>query len=336
MKKLYALLSLLAIGSLSFAQQSHSIEQAIPRTVKMTAAPVLEDGRTAGVVDTIYDYLDRSTDFFLLTAGSAGYTLGTNGFTREVAVHYDGLGVLKVTEAMVFFTEKEIMLGIADEIKAYAYKATADSMPGDTLGRGSISFTNIDTSGFATFIPLTIEDSVTGGFLVGIDYYDAFNIDDSIAILSNNVLAANGGPDGGLERRTRQRLNNGNWIRVYDLWNFSGNPMDADAMILPVIDYTEIVGVEEAVRASELTLYPAWPNPATDLLHIPISLEKPQQVRVTLYDLDGRPVHATAPVLMGSGRNELTVPTSQLADGIYYFRLDAGKEALAGKVVVAK
>lgn len=334
MKKIYALLSALLLSSAAFSQQSHTITEAIPRTVHAPMPTALEDGRTTGVVDTIYDYFDRATDFFLLTAGSAGYTLGTNGFTREVAVHYNAIGEVKVTELMVFFTEKEIMLGIADDIKAYAYTATSDSMPGDTLGRGSISMTDIDTSGFATFIPMTIEDSTLGDFLVSIDYYDNFNIDDSIAILSTNVLAANGGPDGGQEKRTRQRLSNGNWLRCWEIWNFGGAQFDADAMILPIVDYTEIVGVDDAVQATNLTLRPAYPNPVANLLHVPFELAEAAPVQLMVFDASGRPVYKSEVRKMAPGAQELTVSTSEYAAGVYYFRLLAGTDALAGKIIV--
>lgn len=336
MKKIYALLAALALCSIATAQSSHPITQAVPRHIEHGVQASIEDGRTTGVVDTLRDYLDRATDYFLLTAGSSGYTLGTNGFTREVAVHYNAIGVVKVTELMVFFTHKEIMLGIPDNIAAYAYKATADSMPGDTMGRGTVSFTDIDTAGFATFIPMSIEDSTSGDFLVSIDYYDNFNIDDSIAILSSNVLTTNGGPDGAGEMRTRQRLNNGNWLRCYNIWNFGGNPFDADAMIIPIVDYTEIVGVEDAVQASQLTMYPAWPNPATEILHLPFSLSSPQSVQLTLFDANGRPVYSDKARKMGTGEHELTLSTSEFPAGVYYFRLAAGKDVLAGKIMVLK
>ena len=335
MKQIYALLAALLLSSSAFSQ-SHTIQEAIPKTVHLSVPDALENGRTNGVVDTIYDYFDRATDYFLLTAGSAGYTLGTNGFTREVAVHYNAIGEVKVTELMVFFTEKEEMLGIPDNFKAYAYTATSDSMPGDTLGRGSISTTDIDTAGFATFIPMTVEDSTLGDFLVSIDYYDNFNIDDSIAILSSNVLASNGGPDGGQEKRTRQRLQNGNWLRCWEIWNFGGSPFDADAMILPIVDYNEIVGLDDGLKASDLTLHPAWPNPAADLLHVPFDLAKAAPVQLTVFDASGRPVYSSEVRKMTPGAQELTVSTDDYAAGVYYFRLLAGADALAGKFVVAK
>lgn len=319
-------LFLFASGLLFAQSPVHTIQEATPRPAYV--APSVE--KTAGIVDTIYDYFDRSTDFFLLTAGTTGYTLGTNGFTEETAVHYDAIGVLKVTDIMVFVTEKEIV-GDPDFLVARAYSVGNDTLPITTLGEGNLLMSQVDTSGFATFIPMSVLDSTTSDFLISIDYG---NMDDSIAILSNNISSTNGGPDGNGEKRTRQKLTNGQWLPVLDIWTFGGAPMDADAMILPVIDYTEIVSVPSSISSRELSLSPPFPNPATQEVSIPFTLESAQRVEVTLYDLEGRPVWSSGIQNFTAGKQVIELETSALASGTYFFRLNAEKGALAGKFMV--
>jgi len=325
MKTLFTFFSALFLAFSLSAQTSHSIENAYPRTAKRTLAT-----NKTQVVDTIFDYFNRSTNFYFLTAGTAGYVLGTNNFTEETAVHYDGIGVLKVSEIAVFVTYKDIV-GTADSLVARAYSVGNDTLPTGTLGEGKVSMNDVDTTGFATFIPLNIQDSTTGAFMVSIDYDE---MDDSVAILSNNVFNANGGPDGNGEDRTRQKLNGNTWLPVSAIWDFSGIPMDADALILPVIDYTELVSVVPAVDKGMFSVSAPFPQPAQDLVTLPYSLRAPAQVSVTLYDAQGRPVSEFAPRKVLAGDQEWTIATESFSAGIYYFHLATDFGSLMGKFII--
>lgn len=312
------------------AQTPHSITEITPRSVHPSYHQLGQ--RTNGVVDTITDYFDRSTDFYLLNAGTGGYTLGTNTFTEELGVHYTALnGVTKITELAVFFTHKEIMLGQADSIVARAYTCSADSMPDVMIGMGKKSVADLDTAGFLTYIPLSILDSTTGDFFVSIDYDDDGNINDTVVVLSNNVLTSNGGPDGNGEKRTRQLISTGQWLRVWEIWNFGGANMDADAMILPIVDYTEIVGIEPALEARDLKLYRPYPSPATSSISVPFALRSAQHVQLTVFDSNGRPVMDSGSLNKGSGEQSIDLDLSSLANGTYYFMLKAERGVLAGK-----
>ncbi len=312
------------------AQSPHTITEITPRSVHPSYHQLGQ--RTNGVVDTIYDYFDRSTDFYLLNAGTGGYTLGTNSFTEEVGVHYTALnGVTKITELAVFFTHKQIMLGQADSIVARAYTCSADSMPDVVIGIGKKSVADLDTAGFLTFIPLSILDSVSGDFFVSINYDDNNLINDTVVVLSNNVLTTNGGPDGNGEKRTRQLVSTGEWLRVWNIWNFSGLNMDADAMILPIVDYNEIVGLEPALEARDLRLYRPFPSPATSAITIPFALKSPQRVQVTVFDINGRPVMDSGLLNKSSGEQSIVLDLNGLANGTYYFMLKADRGVLAGK-----
>ncbi len=174
-------------------------------------------------------------------------------------------------------------------------------------------------------------DSTTGDFLVSINYDNGNLINDTIVILSNNVLTSGGGPDGFGEKRTRQLLSGNNWSRVWDIWNFGGNNMDADAMIFPIVDYNEIVGVEPALVARDLTLYRPYPNPAISHMTIPFSLKSAQKVQVVIFDVQGRPVKETAVMSKGSGEQEIQLDLNGLVAGTYYYLLKAERGTLAGK-----
>jgi|GEM_PF-7051273 len=311
-----------------WSQTPHTITRIVPQDVQFPG--MSQDNRTTGVVDTIFDYFNRSTTFYQLEAGTGGYTLGTNTFTEEVGVHYDALpGVTKVTEVMVFFAHKEIMLGAADSLTVKAYACGADSMPTTLLGMGKVSVADCDTSNGATYVPLSILDSTTGDIFVSVNYHD--DVNDTIAITSNNVLTSNGGPDGNGEKRTRQYLSTDEWFRVYDIWNFGGAQMDADAMILPIVDYTEIVGLSPGMVARDLTLFPPYPNPATSQVGIRFSLHHSQRVAVMVYDAQGRPVIEAKAQPKPAGEQTIEFNLQSLPAGVYYYTVQAESGVLAGK-----
>ena len=190
---------------------------------------------------------------------------------------------------------------------------------------------DIDTAGFLTYIPVAILDSTADDFLVSINYDDENLVNDTIVILSNNVLTSQGGPDGNQEKRTRQLISTGEWLRVWDIWNFSGLNMDADAMIFPIVDYTEIVGVEPALVARDLTLYRPYPNPAVESINIPFSLRSAQRVQIVVFDANGRPVKSSPLMSKGSGEQNIEMDLDGLAAGSYYFLLKSARGTLAGK-----
>ncbi len=314
------------------AQSPYTITKIVPRAVQPDFFQMNQ--RISGYVDTITDFYDRSTDFYLLSAGEGGYTLGTNSFTEEVGVHYTALnGVTKITELAVYFTHKQIMFGQADSIVAKAYTCTPDSMPDVVIGIGKKSVADLDTAGFLTFIPLTVLDSTSGDFFVSINYRGDSSINDTVVILSNNVLTSNGGPDGYGEKRTRQLASTGQWFRVWDIWNFGGANMDADAMILPIVDYNEIVGLKSGLVAGDLSLYRPFPNPSTSSVKVPFSLKSSQKVRLTVFDISGKPVMDTGLLAKNAGEQSIELDLGSLAFGTYYFILNAQRGVLAGKFI---
>lgn len=328
MKRLYITLIALVIGTAAFAQQ---------RTitgVHQVDAPHLLSANKVQTVDTITTYRDRATAFYILTAGASGYVLGSNGFTSELGCHYDGLGSTYVTELMVYFVHKEVMGGTADTLTANFYDCSADSMPNNLLGTGMVSVADADTSGFPTFIPINSTGPAIGDFFVSMTYLSA-SIDDTVAFFSTNPTTQSGGPDGAGEERTRQNTIQNGWLTCGDIWTIGGNPYDADALILPIVDYSP-VAVDPYIGSNGVKVYPSYPNPAVDHIRIPYSIDATMNVRLTVMDVRGATVAQMDAGEKESGRHEWLVNTNDLSAGKYYFRLDAGSSVLAGKFMVVK
>lgn len=287
--------------------------------------------KAAMVVDTLDDYIVRATAFYTLTA-QGGYVLGTLNGLLETAEHYDNPGgATTVSEVIIFAAAKAIMGAGPDSITVNVYPAGLDSMPlGLPAASGKFSMADFDTTGGATFVPMTMSNALTGGFLVSV-VHDLAAGDDTLAILSSNVLAQGGGPDGAGEKRLRQNTAQG-WARGWDLWTIANANLDADAMIIPIVDVTA-VGVDPNAPLSGFQMFRAYPNPAVNELRIPYSIDATQQVNMMLIDATGRIVMQEKGGDQAAGAHEWQLNTSELAAGTYYYILSAGSQQLGGKFV---
>ncbi|MEM7036335.1 MAG: T9SS type A sorting domain-containing protein [Bacteroidota bacterium] len=277
------------------------------------------------VVDTLDDYLVRGTNFYLLTADTLGYVLGTNSITAETGVHYDGLGATTVNELMVFFSHKTVMGGSADSLTARVYQTAADSVPDTLLSVAKVSVDDVEVSGFATFIPFANPGTATGDFMVSI-LHDPAQMDDTVAITSTDPLTG----DGQGEQRTRQFGSSG-WEAAWDRWYFGGNPYNADALIIPIVDFT--VGVA-APGASGTFLEAPYPQPAGVQVHLPYHLANAGAHAIQIFDARGRRVKRSARMDKSTGPQVWTVETAELPAGQYYFVLTTADVRLGGKFFI--
>ncbi len=75
------------------------------------------------------------------------------------------------------------------------------------------------------------------------------------------------------------------------------------------------------------------PNPFTGAAVLRFHLEDPSGVRLTLWDPSGRMVRELSPGMRGAGEQEAVLRGDGLAPGVYFYRLQAGKEVAAGKAI---
>lgn len=101
----------------------------------------------------------------------------------------------------------------------------------------------------------------------------------------------------------------------------------------------EVLGPVECGAGSRVRAFALeqnYPNPARDVTTIRFSLPAAAEAEVAVYDLAGRRVAATLSAACPEGENEITVNVSDLAPGVYTYRLEAGGAAAARKMVVVK
>jgi hypothetical protein len=86
----------------------------------------------------------------------------------------------------------------------------------------------------------------------------------------------------------------------------------------------------------EFAVHPAYPNPFNSSTVIRFALPKMEQVKLTVYDVTGREVKVLTDDVLIAGEHRLTFDGSALASGVYFARLEAGKNLRTEKMVLLK
>ncbi|UCE26384.1 MAG: T9SS type A sorting domain-containing protein, partial [Candidatus Coatesbacteria bacterium] len=81
-------------------------------------------------------------------------------------------------------------------------------------------------------------------------------------------------------------------------------------------------------------LYPTRPNPARDVVAFGFTVPEATDGELAVYDITGRKVETVAEGPFDEGYNEYTADLSDLPSGIYVYRLVAGTDSAAKKIVV--
>jgi plastocyanin len=95
-------------------------------------------------------------------------------------------------------------------------------------------------------------------------------------------------------------------------------------------------GVKNAPSASGIKLEQNYPNPVSGETHIGFTLEKATDLTFSLYTSTGEFVKSLASGTFDGGKQSITIDASTLPNGVYFYRLSANGETLAGQMVVTK
>jgi hypothetical protein len=93
---------------------------------------------------------------------------------------------------------------------------------------------------------------------------------------------------------------------------------------------------DAAAAAAGISFEAVRPNPARDGAELLFSLAKAADVRIELYDGNGRLVREIASGARGAGEHRVGVDVSALSAGVYHCRLVTGGVELSRTVVVVK
>jgi choice-of-anchor B domain-containing protein len=121
----------------------------------------------------------------------------------------------------------------------------------------------------------------------------------------------------------------------------SGSVVEAAVDDFRIWSPSAVTDVDGPSRASAFALLPNAPNPFNPKTRIRFDLPATADVRLAVYSIEGRLVRTLVREPLGSGRHERVWDGrdergTDVASGVYLLRLEAGKDAAARKIVLAK
>ncbi|MEE8640860.1 MAG: T9SS type A sorting domain-containing protein [bacterium] len=161
----------------------------------------------------------------------------------------------------------------------------------------------------------------------------------SVAVAGFNLLRETGDPSAAAGRvKINEALITGRSpYRYLDADAIPGTPYRYWLEVVPLAGPAEFHGPVEctAGRKASFALDQNVPNPVRAATTIAFSVPAACDATLALYDLAGRKV-ASRVVSAKAGANEVEVDLSSLAPGVYTYRLEAGGEAAAKRMVVVR
>ncbi|HRR10343.1 MAG TPA: carboxypeptidase regulatory-like domain-containing protein [Rhodothermales bacterium] len=94
---------------------------------------------------------------------------------------------------------------------------------------------------------------------------------------------------------------------------------------------------EENPLPDGLTIQQVYPNPFSNITTLRFSVSAPEKVQVSVYDLTGRRLQLVSDELRPAGSHEVQwQPNANLPNGMYFFRIETGRMAQTGKMVLMR
>jgi len=121
--------------------------------------------------------------------------------------------------------------------------------------------------------------------------------------------------------------------RIKVIQNNSGTDYEDECPNFTIDNITGIMQYSSVDKLFES--FKIFPNPFTTSTTIEYELQHSETVRLTFYNQFGKQVDVIEE-RQSQGMNKVVWIPENLADGIYYFRLEAGEQTASGKVVLVQ
>ncbi|MDZ4699167.1 MAG: T9SS type A sorting domain-containing protein [Rhodothermales bacterium] len=277
-----------------------------------------------------------SGTFFSLSSGASG----------AVATRFDPPADSRLLEVGLapFYLNQFAGAGIpADagrDVELRIWAVAPDGSPGDVLFSKVIEDPRAYTGAQLTLNHFTIDleddaealDDLPASYYIG---YGETGVD-----VNYMVVGASAYPD---EDRSFVRRSSGQWGALWET-QFEGEDEGAfplEGSIIPIratflVGGAPVANEDEDVLPRRTALEQNFPNPFTLTTTIRYELESAAHVRLTVYDLLGRPVGQLVDALQPAGRHGATFHAESLASGLYLYTLDTGADVFTRRMMLVK
>jgi len=89
-------------------------------------------------------------------------------------------------------------------------------------------------------------------------------------------------------------------------------------------------------QAQTIILYPNYPNPFNPITNIEFYLDKPQEVELTIYSINGQLINRIVSSKLSSGFHRYRWDGSELPSGVYIYQLSTGTHIYRSKCILLK
>ncbi|WNJ20713.1 T9SS type A sorting domain-containing protein [Pontibacter sp. G13] len=247
-----------------------------------------------------------------------GYVSGTNSFQdaeKAMRLPVEISGSYYITEVWGLFAVSQ-MVGNGN-LFAKVYTSSSQGPVNQVQLSDTVKVSGILVS--PTDLPVTIFpfDSMQllsdTSFFASIDISGLYATQDTVAIfMTQDQCSSN--------LASWDRYSDGTWVSVLDGWD-----LDTDYLIYAVAEFQSLTDIDESfLRRGDLTVYPAFPNPAHQSMQVQFELSTPQSIEMAIYDRAGREVVRYSLGMYQPGKHQVTLDLSGIPAGSYIYGVESG------------
>ncbi len=272
-----------------------------------------------------------STVLTYLSSANWGYVSGTNGFgDKEKAqrLEYSTTADIDILEVWAFFA---VAKSVGDgTVKFKLYDTFTDGGPNNFIGEtGSSRVSGLgvaDSAIVATIFPVIGNVSLSGesSFLASLDISGIYATNDTVSLFTTEEPC-------GDTTSSWELFSDDTWANMSSSVTWG---LQIDLYLASVISFDETSSIRDRVSQRGLSIGPAFPSPAQNALTIPVTLDQPTEIEISVYDLNGRQIYSVQKGLLTSGEHDLDLEINTLSSGLYTFLIQTPQGALGSKFVV--
>ena len=136
-------------------------------------------------------------------------------------------------------------------------------------------------------------------------------------------------------------VNNPPAVGSFDFW---GNPFQSDVVVFVQDSLTRAILQSQVIKpgwpvsvaaVNKIANVSCFPNPARDYLHVGCTLDRNQEVQLSVTDITGRRMY-THTASLPAGAHTFNIPVTGFSAGIYYVQLSTGNDRVVRKCMVGR
>lgn len=329
MRYLFILLLTLPMSLMAQQRQSQPVESSRIRTAALPAS------NTRAANDTLrpasFTQPCGNTVLTYNSSNNWGFVAGTNGFgDKEKAqrLEYSTTADIDILEIWAFFA---VAKPVGDgTVKMKLYDTFTDGGPNTLIGETGTSRVSglgiTDSAIVATIFPVIGNVSLSGesSFLASLDISGIYATNDTVSLFTTEEPC-------GDTTSSWELFSDDNWANMSSTATWG---LQIDLYLASVISFDETSNITDRLSLKGLAIGPAYPSPASQALTIPITLDQPTEIEVSIFDLNGRKLDSQSKGVLSGGEHAVSLDISSLSSGLYTFLIQTPKGALGSKFVV--